>query len=101
MLPEIQSNHDISWVSEPKLNMCLLYGASSMAETLIHKNSDIQNVTFLCNIIITIQRHKTAEGHYLFKYNVHISVYYVHSNVQILKNIFLFTKNDAAWTQYF
>lgn len=101
MLPEIQSNHDISWVSEPKLNMCVLCGARSTAEKLIYKNGDIQNVTFLCNIIIIIRRHKTAEGHYLFKYSVYISVYYVHSNVQILKNIFLFTKNDAAWTQYF
>jgi hypothetical protein len=72
-----------------------------MAEKLVHKNADIQNVSFLCNIIITIQRHKTAEGHYLFKYSVYISVHYMPTNVQILKYIFLFTRNYAAWAQHF
>jgi len=101
MLPVVQSNHDVSCMSEPKLNMCVLYGANIMAEILIYKNADIQNVSFLRNIIITIQTHKIAEGHYLFKYSVYISVHYIHSNAQILKYIFLFTRNDAAWTQHF
>jgi len=54
-----------------------------MAEILIYKNSDIQNISFLCNIIITIQRHKFAEGHYLFKYSVYISVLYIHSEIHL------------------
>ena len=91
MLPVIQSNHDVSCMSEPQLNMCVLHGTNIMAEIFIYKNAYIQNVSFLCNIIITIQTQNCFS-------NIVYTFLYI---VYILKYIFLFTRNDAAWTQHF